>query len=365
MQRIILLALCAIVAWSTTNNSQAQSARKLEELIERNRQGSQPQSKALPDNTVVLGKGSGDLEWDFPLRREQWLNSDPLMAESLRGKGIVMLFFEEQCPNCAKRWPDVLSLSQQYANKPVLFIAVNSGNDPRTVSNYVRQARITWPVIVDFDRSFESTMGVRTISLDNVIQVRYVSSDGAARPGKWSDIPATVEAALEGASWRVEPLGMPKELRNAWREIEFGDYAAAARDVNKYAKSKKENQKSAAASLLAAVNEAMEADLDKVRDDLRDQKHWESYKGLKLVEQRYKGYEVPEVVDNKIKELAKRDDVRDEIDAKKTLDKALSTAAKNSASAKRKAKNLLEKLVKNSPNTEAASKAQDLLAGTR
>src|SRR5690349_3653751 len=34
-----------------------------------------------------------------------WLNSPPLSVEALKGKGVVLWFFEEQCPRCRAKWP--------------------------------------------------------------------------------------------------------------------------------------------------------------------------------------------------------------------------------------------------------------------
>ena len=365
MRRTLLLLLCAAFIATAASPICAQSnKRDRKDLLDRLRD-EETIGKTLPDNSVVLGKGPGDAEWSFPERENQWLNSGPLKGESLLGKGILMLFFEEECPTCAKQWPEMLRLSKEYSDQPIVFIAVNSGSAPRAVSNYVRRAGITWPVIVDYDRTFENEMGVSTISLDNIVQVRYVSADGVNRPGKWSDIPATVEEALKDATWKVEPNTIPNELKTQWRAIEFGDYTSAAKKILRYVNGKKESTKIAAESLLEAVNEAMEVDMDIVRDALREDKQWEAYKGLKLVKERFKGYEIPEVVDAKLKELAENDSVKAEIEAKKTLDKALATAAKNSSSAKKRARTMLERLISTSPDTEAATKAEDLLAGAK
>lgn len=368
MRRTLLATLCLSQAFASAMVAEAQnSSRRIDAYLERSRQDredQQPEEKFLPDNTVTLGRGQGETGWEFPSRPEQWLNSAPLTAESLEGKGAVLVFFEEESQQCAQQWPKMLQLAEQYADRPVVFIAVNSGSDPRVTAQYVRRARLRWPVILDYDRSFESEMGVTMVSLDNVVQVRYIDAKGGNHPGKWSDVPATTEAALDGAAWRVDPNEVTEELRDAWRAVEFGDFAAAAKQILRHADSRKEETREAAAKLLSAVKKGMEADLDVARVALRERDNWAAYKSLETVSQRYGEYEIiPEMVANKHKELAGLDDVKVEIEAMKVLDKARATAAKGSSGAKKRAKRLLEQLVEDSPGTEAATQAQELLAG--
>src|SRR4051794_34821792 len=78
-----------------------------------------------------------------------WLNSPPLTTQALKGKGVVLWFFEEQCPTCRGKWAGMYELAKRYEGQPVVFIAVNSGNSPLEIAQYARDVKLTWPIIVD------------------------------------------------------------------------------------------------------------------------------------------------------------------------------------------------------------------------
>ena len=82
---------------------------------------------------------------DFPATM---INSPPLNKDGLRGKVVVLYYYEEGCPSCRKAWPDKLKVAQSYKDKPVIFIAVNSGNSSAEVSEYLNEVNCKWPTIV-------------------------------------------------------------------------------------------------------------------------------------------------------------------------------------------------------------------------
>src|SRR5688500_17367649 len=58
----------------------------------------------------------------------QWWNFQPVSVQNLKGKGVVLYFFEEGCPRCKERWPELLQTAKKFEGQPVMFIAVNSGS---------------------------------------------------------------------------------------------------------------------------------------------------------------------------------------------------------------------------------------------
>src|SRR5262249_32742713 len=79
---------------------------------------------ALVSGQEVAGETSAK-EVEFP---SVWVNSDPISAESLRGKAVFLYFFEETCPSCRARWPSIMEKARAYEKEPILFVAVNSGS---------------------------------------------------------------------------------------------------------------------------------------------------------------------------------------------------------------------------------------------
>ncbi|MEO0531044.1 MAG: redoxin domain-containing protein, partial [Planctomycetota bacterium] len=154
--------------------------------------GLRPRTRVSPNEPLVR-QAEGPLR--LPLDERLWHNSPPLSLESLSGKGVVFYFFEEEDPRIVANWPAVQRLASEYDGKPILFVGVNSGTDPRTLKRYLSRQRIAWPVIHDFDRSLENSMGVPKLTPEGeVFAVKYIAAGGDLADGIGADFAATAEA---------------------------------------------------------------------------------------------------------------------------------------------------------------------------
>lgn len=315
---------------------------------------------------VALGLGQASAQYEsrrseaaktppLPLDPQLWHNSPPLTMESLEGKGVVFYFFDEECPLCAQGWHKVQKDAHAYDGKPVLFLAVNSGTDPRLLKRYLAEHRVAWPVVSDPTREFEAAMGVPQLSgTGETFALKYVSGSGSIGSIEEADLAGAATAALKGAAWRVDPEGLPQPLLRAWKAIELGDYAAAARTLNRGAKSKDQDLKAGAEKLIAAVSEEIAGIGGKAGEFFQSGDHWAAYKQLRGVEERFGGYEINlvERAKEKAKELAKEESIREEILAGRLLDKAIT----------RQSPRDLDRVIAKYPDTEAGQRAADLLA---
>jgi thiol-disulfide isomerase/thioredoxin len=145
----------------------------------------------------------------MPTESASWINSGPLTLESLEGKGVVLWFFEEQCPRCKAAWPGLAALAKKHENEPVVFVAINSGNVPAAIQAYVKQNKVDWPVIVDTSRQMEKAAGVKEICLQNICQARLITPGGSLIMARWDDLEGAVQLALQGAQWKIDPSGIP------------------------------------------------------------------------------------------------------------------------------------------------------------
>ncbi|QDT69596.1 Thiol-disulfide oxidoreductase ResA [Planctomycetes bacterium MalM25] len=314
---------------------------------------------------LAQGYDSEDETITLPSDPRLWHNSPPLSLDSLEGKGVVFYFFEEESPAVAQQWPSLLAQAKTYEGKPILFVGVNSGSDPRVLKRYLASYRVNWPVIHDYDRSLESAMGLPKLSTaTNVFAVTYLSGEGTRGDGKGADFAATAEAALKGASWKVDPAAIPRPLMSAWRDVELGDYKRPARALNRAAKTKDESEKTAADQLLSVIEKEATAVATQAAEALKSNDNWAAYKHLDTMLQRFDGYEFPilERAETKHDELAKTDPIKDELSAAKLLNKAVATGSKGTPSAVKRAKGVLRRLIADHPSSEAAAKAQEYLA---
>lgn len=86
----------------------------------------------------------------------QWLNSEPLTAESLRGKVVVIDFWTYSCINCIRALPYVRAWYEKYRDKGLVVIGIHSPEfafekSLRNVQREVRELGIEYPVAVDND----------------------------------------------------------------------------------------------------------------------------------------------------------------------------------------------------------------------
>jgi len=302
-----------------------------------------------------------DPSFELPQDPRVWLNGTPISTKVMRGKSIVLYFFEEGCPRCREKWPAVLAAAKQAEGFPVMLIGVNSGNSTATVSRYLRENQITIPVIVDTNRSFEKYAGVPEVSLQNIYQARVVNPAGELVNGIGGDIPATLADAAGNASWNVDPASIPAVLLPTWKQIEFGSFQGTAKTVEQFRKNPKEEVKAAAEQLHQYVNEKYleltdEADAAKANGEL-----WKAFALYTQVATEFQGYDYPESVEQSLQELKDDDEIKRQTQAMKQWLSAARVLQSGKASPVRIA-GMLNRLVEKYPDTEAAELAQNALA---
>jgi thiol-disulfide isomerase/thioredoxin len=313
---------------------------------------------------LAVRAASADAPPEFPQSPEQWINSAPLSTESLKGKAVVLYYFEETCPSCRGMWPARLEVAKKFEGKPVLFIAVNSGTPRPAIQQYVKETGVTWPVLLDFSREFEKKSDVHEINLQNIYQVRVIDGDGRFAIGDFNNLEGTTEAALKNAHWRVEPDAVPALLKPAWLNVEMANFPAAAKPIKTNLMSNKPDIKAAAEKLNAAVDAEMAKDLDAADKLAKSDKKWDAYKAYLRVSDRYQGYTMPEIVSNAKTELSGSDDVKPELVAHKALEAAKRLITTDRSPGHARAVAALKKVIADHENTEAGAEAKTMLAGS-
>lgn len=258
-------------------------------------------------------------------------------------------------------WPGLQAVASKFNNKPVLFLAVNSGTPRSQVQSYLRKNRIGWPAIADIDRSFERTCGVPAVSLKNILQMRILRPDGRLVSTSSTRLEATLTQALADASWNVDPQGIPASLKRTWFQVEFGNFSAAAAAVKKAIKSRKTETKEAGTRLKAYVEKKMQAQLTAAKKAEDEKKLWEAYEGYNDATGRFKGYALPGDLPATVRRLAAEKEVQREIKALRTLATARRKLGSKSASARKGGLRMLRQLADQQPDTQAGQVATKLL----
>ncbi|MEZ6088922.1 MAG: TlpA disulfide reductase family protein [Pirellulaceae bacterium] len=211
------------------------------------------------------GAGAGK-QIELPQNPQAWLNSPPLSVASMRGKAMVLYFFEEDCPRCRERWPAILNAAAQMQSSPVILVGVNSGTSPGELRSYVQQNRISIPIIADYYRTFERAVGVNEVSLQNIFQAAIIDPEGNLQIANGADIPGTLQRAAAEAKWNIDPSQMPANLIPLWKQIEFGNYAGTSRLMQRALKDRTAEGQAAAEILQNYVNEQINGLLDKAQE---------------------------------------------------------------------------------------------------
>ena len=293
---------------------------------------------------------------EFPA---EWVGSAPFSADVLRGKAMFLYFYEEQCPKCKEAWPQILAAARKFSDEPIVFVAVNSGTSRAEVEQYVREVGLDWPVIVDVDRSFETACGIVQVNLQNIAQVAYINAQGQVQLGNWSDVEGTVQQALAGAKWNLDPSEIPAELKPAWRSIEFGDYAAAAPALAKIKSARKPEVKAAGQKLLDYVDQRIASELDAAKVEASPYRAHEQYTAIA---QRFAGYPAADKATAARRALAGKPAFKKELAAMKLFQRQQQLAASDKPAVRQRALAALQRLVDDAPDSEAARRAREVLA---
>lgn len=89
------------------------------------------------------GIAIGDMAPDFEL---ETVEGETVRLSDYRGKRVLVNFWATWCPPCRAEIPDMQKL---YDNEDVVILAVNMAESPDTVTDFVKEFNMTFPVLMD------------------------------------------------------------------------------------------------------------------------------------------------------------------------------------------------------------------------
>jgi thiol-disulfide isomerase/thioredoxin len=89
---------------------------------------------------------------------DAWLNSQPLPADALRGRVVVVHFFAFGCINCIHNYPTYREWQKELADKDVQLIGIHTPetqaeHNVETLKSKLKAEELDFPVIVDNDKA--------------------------------------------------------------------------------------------------------------------------------------------------------------------------------------------------------------------
>ena len=129
----------------------------LQDRIERNgtAQSELAKFRRTGDQEPLAANGQAPLAPDLGGIVE-WINSDPLTLERLRGRVVLIDFWTYSCVNCLRTLPHLKAWDRAYRDDGLTIVGVHSPEfaferEPRNVRAAVRQLGIRYPVALDND----------------------------------------------------------------------------------------------------------------------------------------------------------------------------------------------------------------------
>jgi cytochrome c biogenesis protein CcmG/thiol:disulfide interchange protein DsbE len=106
------------------------------------------------------------------------------IPESLKGKVVILHFWQIGCSSCKLEMPAMDGLYGKYRSKGLEVLAVNVGQSKESVKTFAAALGVSYPILIDVDRKSAASYGVtdvpRTYMIDRNGVVRYRILGGAA-----------------------------------------------------------------------------------------------------------------------------------------------------------------------------------------
>jgi len=252
-------------------------------------------------------------------------------------------------------------MRKSYADKPVVFVAVNSGNGKGEVEGYAKSTKFEWPILVDASRAVEKAYVGAEISLQNIYQWVVIDPDGKpARVGDEGGAEARIQQLLPSAKWTFDGIAVPDKLKPMARDLEFGFYDPGIADLASLAAKGSKELGEAAKAMYAKFTPLAEGGLERGKAAQAEGKPWVAYLEFERVAAWFKKTDYEKQATSALAELKKDKVVKDELAARQLLEQAKGLLGSGKKAEAAQAQGLLQALTKKYPATEAAKEAGKL-----
>jgi len=249
-------------------------------------------------------------------------------------------------------------LRRKYSGKPVVFIAVNSGNSRAAVEEYAKSAKLDWPILVDEWRETETRYG-RKISLSNVYWYFVVAPDGTYREfgADQGGAENHIQALLAGARMLFGGIEVPPELRPIGRRLEDGQLGDPVHELFQFVQKDGSELQEAANKMYSRVQPMGETRLRRAKELEAAGNKVGAFDGFTWVAKNFPGIPMAQEAQKKAEGLQREKEVRTELHARGLLDQARSALGRGKAG-RAQARAILEGVTQGSPRTPAAEAAR-------
>jgi thiol-disulfide isomerase/thioredoxin len=154
---------------------------------------------------VALSAGAASAAGDLPtFTVERWVNSVPLTGEMLRGKVVLVDFWEYTCVNWIRTAPYVKAWNRDYADRGLVVIGVHApefefGKRAEHIDRGIRDHGLAYPVALDNDFATWRALGNDAWPAKYLFDARGRLVKRWVGEGSYSDIEAEIRRLLVAA----------------------------------------------------------------------------------------------------------------------------------------------------------------------
>jgi len=252
-------------------------------------------------------------------------------------------------------------LRSSFADKPVVFLAVNSGNPKNVVEQHAKSNKFEWPIWVDDQRETEKPFNF-TISLQNIYQCMLIDPAGKVHRIGADDkaIADEVNKYLPEAKMVFDGITVPEKLKAIARDLELGQYDPGLGQLVGLAQKGPKDIQETAQAMYDKLKPLAEQGLERAKAAEGEGKKYHAYVEYARVAAWFKGTEYEKTATAALAPLKKDKEVQEELAAKEMLDQAKALLASSKKADKDSAPAVLAALQKKYPNSEAAKEAAKL-----
>jgi peroxiredoxin len=119
-----------------------------------------------------------------PLFSSRDIDGEPIDLMRLRGRVVVLNFFDQECPSCLEELPALIPVLREFRDRGVFAVGITSRDMGGRLREFMKEQGIDYPVIVDggreIFRKYESTRTPDTHIIDGDGFVRFREQEDRA-----------------------------------------------------------------------------------------------------------------------------------------------------------------------------------------
>jgi len=155
---------------------------------------------------VAMSAGAAGATADMPaLAVERWVNSPPLTPDMLRGKVVLVDFWEYTCVNWIRTSPYVKAWHREYADRGLVVVGVHApefefGKRAEHIDRGIREHGLTYPIALDNDFATWRAFGNDAWPAKYLFDARGTLVKRWVGEGSYADIEAEIRRLLVAAN---------------------------------------------------------------------------------------------------------------------------------------------------------------------